>query len=1222
MNRKETISNRYEILNYVNKGMFITDQELVILFWNKDLEEKTGILYKEIVGNSLIDQFPEFNNESFKKKILSVKKERPLELSFENNDAVFSSVVCKNFQRIFHISLIPSFDKSQEYLLFSLERDETNVSKDKMQKNTSQEIQVLNKEIQQISESKKILERILSTSSEGFFIVDKNNKIVEVNNAMCKILNRKEENILDKQLMGFLDKKNRKILFQELKKRKEGKSSVYEIELLLPDFKSVFCIFHAVPHFDNTGTQIGSFVMVSDITEHRNIENELNNYKKNLEKLVNERSEKLITSEEKYRKLTETLTDGVFTIDLKGNFTYINQACEKITGYLIEDFIGKRFTKILAPEYLGPVLEKFRQAKSGEEFPLYEIELIHKDKRRISVELNVSSIYDYNKNIIGRIGSFRDITKRKETEDGLRENEEKFRSISISAQDAIIIMDNEGNISFWNKAAEKTFNYTYQEAIGKYLHKFITPNKYFMDFSKGFSKFQKTGKGNAVGKTLELSAIKKDGTEFPISLSLSAVKLKGKWNALGIIRDISQIKAAEAEIKRSEQNFKALAKNSFECIAINDIKGNYLYVNAQASELTGYSVEELLSLNVRDLTPVDSVEIVMKRVKDRIEDKTSSKYFESQLLCKNGKIIPIEIAATKTEWHEKPADMVFFHDISVRKQAEEILRQSEERLKIALDIASTGLWELNLQNNELYIGPNIFKLLDYEKDDNSILSLEDLHNPNDWPQIKKQFKLLKEKKISTYEYEYKIKTKTGKWKWFQTWSKISKWDNKGKAVSLLGAVMDIDDTKQSEKKIQHLNAVLQAIRDVDQLITREKNKTILLQEACNVLIKTRGYSSAWIGLLDENKNFTAFADAGFGNSFSTLVELIKNKNQIECVKRALNQSDIIFIDNHTLICEGCPMLGNAPNNNELTIRLEHNNSIYGVLSVSLPNEFVTDKDEQALFKELANDIAFALHNLEIENQRKKAEEKLKKQTIELKERNEELDAFAHSVAHDLKNPLGAVLGFSELLNDEFSDLSEDEIQQFIQHIYKGSTKMKNIIDGLLLLSSLRKTEVKTKVLDMSLIIEEAIDRNSQLIEKNNAEIVFTEKWPKVYGFAPWIEEVWVNYINNAIKYGGEPPKIELGFDIENSNKSVKKMMRFWVRDNGKGISPENQKRLFKQFERLDQVKIEGHGLGLSIVRRIIEKLGGDVGVESHFDSTWVGEEKGSLFYFTLPIENR
>ena len=131
----------------------------------------------------------------------------------------------------------------------------------------------------------------------------------------------------------------------------------------------------------------------------------------------------------------------------------------------------------------------------------------------------------------------------------------------------------------------------------------------------------------------------------------------------------------------------------------------------------------------------------MKRVRDRIEDKSALKYFESNLLLKDGRIIPIEILATKTEWHEKPADMVFFHDISKRKQAEEILRQSEQRLKIALDIASAGLWELNLQTNELYIGPNILKLLGYEKDDKTIKRLDDLHNPNNWLKIKEQFNL-------------------------------------------------------------------------------------------------------------------------------------------------------------------------------------------------------------------------------------------------------------------------------------------------------------------------------------------------------------------------------------------------------------------------------------------------------------------------------------------------
>ena len=922
MNRGMKNNNAFKLLNYVNKGIFITDKKLIILFWNTNLEEKIGILNSEIAGNSLIEVFRDFDHHSFKNKIENhIKNKLSEKIIFENTDDFFPSVFAKNYKKNLSVSLIPAEDDYDEFLMFTLEDAELIVPKQPennlFNEKISQEIIVLKNEIIQISETKKILERILSTSNEGFLIINNDNKIIEVNDALCRILERPKEKIQGKKVFDFLDEKNKKILEKELKNREIGKSSIYEIEISLPDSSSAFCIFHAAPHYDNSGKRIGSFAMVSDITDRKNSEKELSNYRNRLKTLITERTKELMSSEEKYHNLTETLTDGVFKIDLQGNFTYLDHACETITGYSIDEFIGKNFTKIVAPEYIESTNEKFREGISGKTNPVFSIDLIHKKKGRVSIELNVSSLYDHNGNITGRIGSFRDITKRKETEERLRENEEKFRSISLSAQDAIIMMDNDGNISFWNQAAEKMFDYSYQEAIGKYLHKFITPEKYFMGFYNGFSEFKKTGKGNAIGKTLELSAIKRDGTEFPISLSLSAVKLKGKWNALGIIRDISQIKAAEAEIKRSEQNFKALAENSFVCIAINDKDGNYLYTNVQTSELTGFNSKELLKLNVKDLTPANDVEIVMKRVKDRIENKSALKYFESKLLNKNGKIIPIEVSATKTEWHEKPADMVFFHDISVRKQAEE---------------------------------------------------------------------------------------------------------------------------------------------------------------------------------------------------------------------------------------------------------------------------------------------------------------KLKKQTIELKERNEELDAFAHTVAHDLKNPLGVVIGFSELLNVELSELTEDDIKEFTKHISKSSNKMNNIINSLLLLSSLRKTEIKTNVLDMKRIVEEAIDRNLQLIEKTNAEISFSENWPKVVGFAPWIEEVWVNYLTNAIKYGGKPPVIKLGYDIKISNNTNVKMMRFWIKDNGEGITQENQKRLFKQFERLNQVKIEGHGLGLSIVRRIIEKLDGQVGVESYSDNAGSDKnEKGSLFYFTLPF---
>jgi signal transduction histidine kinase len=144
---------------------------------------------------------------------------------------------------------------------------------------------------------------------------------------------------------------------------------------------------------------------------------------------------------------------------------------------------------------------------------------------------------------------------------------------------------------------------------------------------------------------------------------------------------------------------------------------------------------------------------------------------------------------------------------------------------------------------------------------------------------------------------------------------------------------------------------------------------------------------------------------------------------------------------------------------------------------------------------------------------------------------------------------------------------------------------------------------------MHRIVGEALYRMEQMIEEQNAEILRPIRWPQAMGYSPWVEEVWVNYISNAIKYGGHPPRIELG-----ANPQPNGQIRFWARDNGPGIPHEAQKRLFTPFTRLNQADIKGYGLGLSIVRRIVDRLGGTVGLESE-------PGQGSLFFFTLPKAN-
>ncbi|MBN1811403.1 MAG: hypothetical protein JXA14_06180 [Anaerolineae bacterium] len=275
--------------------------------------------------------------------------------------------------------------------------------------------------------------------------------------------------------------------------------------------------------------------------------------------------------------------------------------------------------------------------------------------------------------------------------------------------------------------------------------------------------------------------------------------------------------------------------------------------------------------------------------------------------------------------------------------------------------------------------------------------------------------------------------------------------------------------------------------------------------------------------------------------------------------------------------------------------------------------------EQALIqsnRELQREIA---ERDRIEAIRAQVEEALRQYTVQLEARNEELDAFAHMVAHDLDGPLAHMVGFAEALREDLAGLSDEEVCRHLQTISRSGRKMSSIIKELLLLASMRQMADITLVpLDMTSIVAEAQHRLTDLIEECQAEIVLPAKsaWPVALGYAPWVEEVWYNYLSNAFNHGGQPPRVELGAEVQWSDVASP-MVRFWIRDEGPGLTPEQQARLFRPFTQLESYtqRAKGYGLGLSIVQRIVEKLGGRAGVESE-----VG--RGSLFWFTLPKYSR
>ncbi len=239
----------------------------------------------------------------------------------------------------------------------------------------------------------------------------------------------------------------------------------------------------------------------------------------------------------------------------------INNAALKIVGASKDDIIGKVCHKYICPAEQGkcPITDLGQKVDNSERTLLtLKGEVVPILKTVIPVVLNGKEHL---------LENFSDITERKQVEETLRDSEEKFRMISDSAQDAIIMIDNDGNISYWNKAAEKIFGYTEKEAMGKYLHRFIAPESYYESSARGFKIFRKSGQGDAIGKTLELAAVGKNDVEFPVEISFSSIKIKGEWNAMGILRDITERKKMRNELLKFIEKADSASKAKGEFLA-------------------------------------------------------------------------------------------------------------------------------------------------------------------------------------------------------------------------------------------------------------------------------------------------------------------------------------------------------------------------------------------------------------------------------------------------------------------------------------------------------------------------------------------------------------------------------------------------------------------------------------------------------------------------------
>jgi PAS domain S-box-containing protein len=381
-----------------------------------------------------------------------------------------------------------------------------------------------------------VLEYLFENASDAIYVLDLHGNFVAVNRKAEELTGFKRQDSIGKSFRKIIPLKSLPKTMSGFLSVIRGKSIRLELELRTASEKTIPVEITSAPLIIN-GKIVGTFGFVRDITQRVLMENRLRDANKKLETLL------------------ETAMEGIVTGDPDENITFANRAFADMLGYREDELIGMNLRRLVDEDGFKTIRRQTETRKKGKT-SRYELVMYRKDGEPRVFQVSASPLWNEDGSFAGTIGICLDITERKQMEEALRSSEEKFRAITTSAKDAIIMADSNGRISHWNPAAENIFGYTKEEALGKEMLKVVTPNHFHEDFLRGFQNFKETGQGSFVGKTLELPFIRKNGTEFPVELSISAFQIRSEWYAVGILRDISERKKMEQKLEEYAEHLE------------------------------------------------------------------------------------------------------------------------------------------------------------------------------------------------------------------------------------------------------------------------------------------------------------------------------------------------------------------------------------------------------------------------------------------------------------------------------------------------------------------------------------------------------------------------------------------------------------------------------------------------------------------------------------------
>ncbi len=655
---KAALSELNQVFNTSADAMRIVDKDLKTIRVNKTFSKLFGVSHNKAIGSKCCDIFGDGDCEGVHhavRKILAGEKKVESEIEIQGKDG----------ERIYCLLTVTPFLDADGKLIGVVESYK-NITDRKHAEHA-------------LMESEKKYRKIFENIQDVYYRTDLTGKILEISGSVQNYAGYHPDQLKGKSVLDFYkDRRDRIRFIKEI----QNKGQITDFEIKLRDEKdnTIYTSVNAHIIKDAQGNPKGMEGFLRDVTERRQAEQVIENERNRAQQYLD-------------------VAGVVFVaIEADQSVSMINKRGCQVLGYKEKEIIGKNWFDNFLPERVKEhVVEIFNQLMKGDLESVEYVEdlvLTKSGEERVIAWRNSILKNDEGK-ITGILSSGEDITDAKKAQEALVENEEKLKKMSSAAQDAIIMMDDDGKISYWNRAAGKIFGYKKNQVIGEDLHDLLAPKRFHDAYKKAFSKFIKSGKGNAIGKVLELSALRKNGREFPIEISLSSVKIKGKWNAIGIIRDISDRKEAENALRENEERYRTVFNNTGTATVIIEDDATLSLVNAEFEKLSGFSKQEIEGKK-------SFKEFVFEKDRKRMEkyhrnrrttSKAVPKNYEFKFVDKSGNVKDIYVTIEMLPGTKKSIASLL--NITQERKATEKIQKSEALLMATLESTADGILVVN-----------------------------------------------------------------------------------------------------------------------------------------------------------------------------------------------------------------------------------------------------------------------------------------------------------------------------------------------------------------------------------------------------------------------------------------------------------------------------------------------------------------------------------------------